>query len=105
MYDSCTDVRRKSAAFMTEHGISKAQFLAAIGNVQNNSWSSFMRFKGPGAGIDCQPGAGNLSYFKAFYFLEKYRILKGKAKSPTRIQFEAKNPRGTVPLNLYVITL
>ena len=79
---------------MVEHGISKTHFLVAIGDVNQKSWNSFMELKGAGCGVLKQPGAGNSAYYKAFYFLEKYRIMKGIAKTPNRILFEEEYPQG-----------
>ena len=95
MLESCDDVRKASLAFIAEHSITTtAQFLRIIGDVNQKSWNSFLECRGPGAGAYKQPGAGNSSYYKAYYFLEKVRLSKNLPKSAKRVAFERDHPRG-----------
>ena len=94
VYDSCDDVRKKSTDFLAKNSISKAEFLRELGNLQAKQWNSFMDFKGAGAGIYAQPGAGNCCYQKAYFFFEKMRIVRGENKTQRRIDFETAHPRG-----------
>ncbi|GMH92217.1 hypothetical protein TrVE_jg8993 [Triparma verrucosa] len=91
VFDSCDDVRRKSLEFMATHKCTRAAFLRALcpGNrVKPKSWKVFTGFVGEFA------GAGNRSYFLAYYFLEKLRVLQGEPKSAARIESERMYPNG-----------
>ena len=93
VYDSCDEVRKKCLSFIADESITTNAFCKAIG-VQSKQWTSFLSFKGLGAGVRRQPGAGNSCYYKGYELLEKLRILKGEAKGAKRIKFEQENPRG-----------
>ncbi len=93
VYDSCDEVRKKCLSFIADESIATNAFCKVIG-VQPKQWTSFLSFKGLGAGVRRQPGAGNSCYYKGYEPLEKLRILKGEAKGAKRIKFEQENPRG-----------
>ena len=82
VYDDCDDVRKKSLEFLAKYGVPTASFLRAIGNVNSNSWRTFLAAKGPAQ------GAGNVSYPKAYAFLEKLRVMNGEKKTAKRLKME-----------------
>ena len=95
VYDTCDEVRKKSLEFIAKEGMSTSAFCKAIGNIQSKSWNLFMGSSGRHDNSAFhQPGANNVSYYKAYGFLEKVRILRGEPKSAERAAFEVKSPRG-----------
>ena len=75
---------------MVQNGMTKAAFLREIGGVNSNSWQRFSANKSQFKGHN--PGAGNSAYPKAYYFLEKVRIVQGGKKGKARLDAEAKYP-------------
>ncbi|GMI08108.1 hypothetical protein TrLO_g14296 [Triparma laevis f. longispina] len=91
VFDTCDEVREKAQSFITLHKCSRASFLRALcqnNAVKPNSWKAFVGFKGEFA------GANNRSYYLAYFFLEKLRVLQGEPKSKSRTDSEKSFPQG-----------
>ncbi|GMI00720.1 hypothetical protein TrVE_jg11092 [Triparma verrucosa] len=91
VFDTCDEVRVKALNFVALHKCSRASFLRALcqsNPVKPNSWKAFVGFRGEFA------GANNRSYYLAYFFLEKLRVLQGEPKSVSRIASEKKFPNG-----------
>jgi hypothetical protein len=74
-------------AFLDEPGVTKADFLTALGGINHNSLRTFLMGKK-------QDQCGNVTYKRAYSFFEKKRILEGKKKTARRIKNEAEHPHG-----------
>ncbi|KAG8936890.1 hypothetical protein FRC03_008619 [Tulasnella sp. 419] len=88
VYDDCNEIRRKIRALQKEPGHKITHWLKAIGNVNSNSLTQFMKQTGANG------GAGNQAYYKGYIYFEKRRIFEGKKKSTKRISNEAAHPNG-----------
>ncbi|CAA7266579.1 unnamed protein product [Cyclocybe aegerita] len=88
VYDDCSEVRRKIRLLQKEPGWKLTPWLRDIGGINNNSYNRFMREKGK------NDGAGNGTYYAAYVYFEKIRILEGKKKTKTRENNEAMYPNG-----------
>ncbi|KAI0814735.1 hypothetical protein BC629DRAFT_809819 [Irpex lacteus] len=86
--DDCNDIRRKIRTLMQEPGFKITAWLREIGNINNNSYQRFMKASGPTG------GAENGTYYAAYVYFEKRRILEGKKKSAKRIRSEDEFPNG-----------
>ncbi|KAF7310052.1 hypothetical protein MIND_00378200 [Mycena indigotica] len=87
VYDTPGEVRRKIRLLLKEPNFKVTPWLKEIGNINSNSYRRFMAEK------DAQNGKGNGTYYAAYVYFEKRRILDGKAKTATRISNE-KIPGG-----------
>ena len=87
IFDSCPVVVAKTKEFLQRDGITKANLLTALGDLNSNSLNRFLSGKQ-------QDQCGNVAYKKAYVFFEKFRILEGKSKSKKRLSNEAETPRG-----------
>ncbi|KAI0347798.1 hypothetical protein BDW22DRAFT_1319522, partial [Trametopsis cervina] len=86
--DDCNDIRRKIRALQQESGFKITTWLKEIGNVNNNSYQRFMKASGPTG------GAENGTYYCAYIYFEKRRVLEGKKKTAKRIRSEDEFPLG-----------
>lgn len=87
---NCNDVRKAINKFLTDTDVSQTRFGKIIG-VAPNSMTRFLGESGPDG------GATNGTYFKAYDFFEKKRIVEGTAKSKKRLRVEAnakEHPEG-----------
>ncbi|KAF7310056.1 hypothetical protein MIND_00378600 [Mycena indigotica] len=82
VYDTPGEVRRKIRLLLKEPSFKVTPWLKEIGNINSNSYRRFMAEK------DAQSGKGNGTYYAAYVYFEKRRILDGKAKTPTRVANE-----------------
>ncbi|KAI0335410.1 hypothetical protein GY45DRAFT_1240752 [Cubamyces sp. BRFM 1775] len=89
VYDDCNDIRRKIRALQKEPNFKVTHWLQEIGNINNNSYQRFMKATGP------HGGASNGTYYAAYVYFEKVRILQGKKKTAKRIRSEQQNPSGS----------
>lgn len=87
VYDSCPELVKKIKAFLARDGMTKSNFLLALGGLNSNSLNTFLAGKR-------QDQAGNVTYRRAYVFFEKLRILEGKPKSAARIGNEMEHPYG-----------
>lgn len=87
VYDTCPQVVAKIKEFLQRDGMTKANLLAALGDLNSNSLNRFLSGKK-------QDQCGNITYKAAYVFFEKLRILEGKKKSAARIKNEAEHPNG-----------
>ena len=87
VYDTCPQVVAKIKEFLQRDGMTKANLLAALGDLNSNSLNKFLSGKK-------QDQCGNITYKAAYVFFEKLRILEGKKKSAARIKNEAEHPNG-----------
>ena len=87
VYDTCNQVVTKIKEFLQRDGMTKANLLLALGNINSNSLTKFLSGKK-------QDQCGNVTYRAAYVFFEKLRILEGKKKSPARVKNENENPAG-----------
>jgi hypothetical protein len=87
VYDSCPELVKKIKAFLARDGMTKSNFLLALGGLNSNSLNTFLSGKR-------QDQAGNVTYRRAYVFFEKLRILEGKPKSAARIGNEMEYPYG-----------
>ncbi|EMD41770.1 hypothetical protein CERSUDRAFT_90346 [Gelatoporia subvermispora B] len=101
VYDDCNEIRRKIRLLQKTPGWKVTQWLKDIGNVNSNSYQRFMKATGPTG------GASNGTYYCAYVYFEKVRIMEGKKKTAKRIRNEQEWPNG-LPLedrrNVWVIT-
>ncbi|KAF5312496.1 hypothetical protein D9619_003147 [Psilocybe cf. subviscida] len=88
VYDTCREVRRKIRLLQKTPGWKVTQWLREIGNINNNSYSRFMKESNK------LGGAGNGTYYAAYVYFEKVRVLEGKKKTGTRLDNEATHPGG-----------
>jgi len=87
VYDSCPELVKKIKAFLARDGMTKSNFMLALGGLNSNSLNTFLAGKR-------QDQAGNVTYRRAYVFFEKLRILEGKPKSSARIGNEMEHPYG-----------
>jgi len=87
VYDSCPELVKKIKAFLARDGMTKSNFMLALGGLNSNSLNTFLAGKR-------QDQAGNVTYRRAYVFFEKLRILEGKPKSSARIGNEIEHPYG-----------
>ncbi|OCH96525.1 hypothetical protein OBBRIDRAFT_787082 [Obba rivulosa] len=88
VYDDCNEIRRKIRLLQKTPGWKVTQWLKDIGNVNNNSYQRFMKASGPTG------GATNGTYYCAYVYFEKVRIMEGKKKTAKRIRNEQEWPNG-----------
>jgi hypothetical protein len=88
VYDTCGEVRRKIRLLQKTPGWKVTQWLRNIGDINNNSYSRFMKESAK------QGGAGNGTYYAAYVYFEKIRVLERKKKTATRLENEATHPGG-----------
>jgi hypothetical protein len=67
--------------------VNKAMLLLALGGINQNSLARFMGGKG-------QDQCGNVTYGRAYAFLERLRLLEGSSKSKARLRNEVAYPEG-----------
>ncbi|KZV71417.1 hypothetical protein PENSPDRAFT_664435 [Peniophora sp. CONT] len=91
IYDDCNDIRRKIRALLQEPGFKVTHWLKEIGNVNSNSYGRFMKQSGPYGGAD------NSTYYSAYLYFEKRRIVEGKKKTPKRLRMEKEQAGGVTP--------
>ncbi|KAI0662689.1 hypothetical protein C8Q70DRAFT_1051306 [Cubamyces menziesii] len=107
IYDDCNDIRRKIRALQKEPNFKITHWLQEIGNINNNSYQRFSC-----VAVRCVPanvltevldtvkatgpdgGASNGTYYAAYVYFEKLRILQGKKKTAKRIRNEQEYPYG-----------
>ena len=87
VYDSCPELVKKIKAFLNRDGMTKSNFMLALGGLNSNSLNTFLAGKR-------QDQAGNKTYRKAYVFFEQLRIYEGKPKSSARIGNEIEHPYG-----------
>jgi len=87
VYDSCTEIVTKIKDFVAQPGVTKAEFCAALGDINSNSLRTFLMGKK-------QDQCGNVTYRRANAFFEKKRVLEGEAKTARRLKNEADHPHG-----------
>lgn len=87
VYDSCTEIVTKIKDFVAQPGVTKADFCAALGDINSNSLRTFLMGKK-------QDQCGNVTYRRANAFFEKKRVLEGEAKTARRLKNEAEHPHG-----------
>jgi len=87
VYDTCPEVVAGIKTFLQRDGMNKAMLLSALGGINQNSMARFMSGKK-------QDQCGNVTYGRAYAFLEKLRILEGAPKSKARLRNEVANPEG-----------
>ncbi|KAK7694528.1 hypothetical protein QCA50_001714 [Cerrena zonata] len=88
VYDDCNEVRRKIRLLQKTPGFKTTHWLAEIGGINSNSFGRFMKLSGP------NQGASNGTYYAAYVYFEKKRILEGKPKTKKRLQNERERPFG-----------
>ncbi|GBE78331.1 hypothetical protein SCP_0112160 [Sparassis crispa] len=88
IYDDCNEIRRKIRLLQKTPGWKVTQWLRDIGNVNSNSYGRFMKASGP------HGGAGNSTYYAAYIYFEKVRILEGKKKTAKRLRNEGEYAGG-----------
>ena len=81
VYDTCPEVVAGIKTFLQRDGMNKAMLLSALGGINQNSMARFMSGKK-------QDQCGNVTYGRAYAFLEKLRILEGALRN------EVANPEG-----------
>ncbi|VDC06241.1 unnamed protein product [Peniophora sp. CBMAI 1063] len=91
IYDDCNDIRRKIRALLQEPGFKVTHWLKEIGNVNSNSYQRFMKQSGPYGGAD------NSTYYCAYVYFEKRRIVEGKKKTAKRLRMEKQQAGGVTP--------
>ncbi|KAF7290344.1 hypothetical protein HMN09_01292400 [Mycena chlorophos] len=82
VYDTPGEIRRKIRLLQKEPNFKVTHWLKDIGGINSNSFRRFMAEK------DAQSGKGNGTYYAAYVYFEKRRILEGKKKTATRISNE-----------------
>ena len=87
VYDSCPQVIQKINEFLKRDGVSKAAFCRILDNLNHNSLNRFLSSKK-------QDGAGMVAYERAYWFLEKMRLLEHQPKSKARLTNEKNHPNG-----------
>ncbi|KAL9184094.1 hypothetical protein ACHAXT_002180 [Thalassiosira profunda] len=87
VYDTCPEIVDKMDAFLRREGVTKAALQRALGNINGNSMSMFLRGDG-------QEQCGNVTYRRGYVFFEKLRILEGEEKSHERLENEEQYPEG-----------
>lgn len=92
VYDNCDEVRAKSQEFIDQCGLRTKEWLRLIGNVNTKSWNDFLSYSGAGS------GAANRSYYAAYVFLEKVRIVRREEKSHSRVLAELEYGEAGRPL-------
>ncbi|RDB28828.1 hypothetical protein Hypma_015372 [Hypsizygus marmoreus] len=88
VYDDCAEVRRKIGLLQKTAGWKVTHWLKEIGGINNNSFGRFMKEKGR------TDGASNGTYYAAYVYFEKVRILEGKKRTAKRISNESTMPDG-----------
>lgn len=88
VYDDCAEVRRKINLLLKTPGFKVTHWLKEIGGINNNSYGRFMKEKGK------TDGASNGTYYAAYVYFEKVRILEGKKKTAKRMSNEESMPNG-----------
>ncbi|KDR85138.1 hypothetical protein GALMADRAFT_233782 [Galerina marginata CBS 339.88] len=88
VYDDCAEVRRKIKLLQKTPNWKVTHWLKEIGGINSNSFNRFMKEKGR------TDGASNGTYYAAYVYFEKVRILEGKKKTATRISNESTHPNG-----------
>ncbi|GLB36293.1 hypothetical protein LshimejAT787_0305810 [Lyophyllum shimeji] len=88
VYDDCAEVRRKINLLLKTPGFKITHWLKEIGDINSNSYRRFMKEKGK------TDGASNGTYYAAYVYFEKVRILEGKKKTAKRISNEESMPNG-----------
>jgi len=88
VYDDCNEIRRKIRLLQKQPDFKITTWLRDIGKVNNNSYQRFMKASGPTG------GAGNGTYYAAYVYFEKVRILEGKKKTAKRQRNEVEHPDG-----------
>ncbi|KAF9473399.1 hypothetical protein BDN70DRAFT_885887 [Pholiota conissans] len=84
VYDDCNDVRRKIRQLLQTPGFKVTYWLQEIG-INSNSYGRFMKENGK------YDGQYNGTYFAAYVYFEKNRILQGKKKTAKRIASEKEH--------------
>lgn len=87
VYDSCPELVQKIKNFLRLDGMTKSNFMLALGGLNSNSLNTFLAGKR-------QDQAGNVTYRRAYVFFEKLRILSGEPKSSERLSNEMEHPYG-----------
>ncbi|KAF9479049.1 hypothetical protein BDN70DRAFT_879204 [Pholiota conissans] len=87
IYDDCNEIRRKIRRLQKTPGFKLNHWLKDIGNINNNSYARFMRYEGETG------GASNGTYYAAYVYFEKVRILEGMKKTTTRLANERQHSR------------
>ena len=82
--------------FLQRDGMTKANLLLALGNINNNSLSKFLAGKK-------QDQCGNIAYRAGYVFFEKLRILEGEKKSAARKKNEREHPQGVSLIVMYYV--
>jgi hypothetical protein len=76
-------------AFLAQDGVTKVDLCSILGGVNSNSLNRFLAGKN-------QDQAENITYRRAYAFLEKKRILEGAPKSKPRLKNEMEHAAGFV---------
>ena len=96
VYDTCPQLVAKMKRFLQRDGMTKANLLLALGNINNNSLSKFLAGKK-------QDQCGNIAYRAGYVFFEKLRILEGEKKSAARKKNEREHPQGVSLIVMYYV--
>ncbi|KAF8912807.1 hypothetical protein CPB84DRAFT_1671066 [Gymnopilus junonius] len=88
VFDDCAEVRRKIRLLQKTPEWKVTHWLKEIGGINSNSFNRFMKEKGK------TDGAANGTYYAAYVYFEKVRILEGKKKTSTRMRNESEHPSG-----------
>ncbi|KAF9473398.1 hypothetical protein BDN70DRAFT_867447 [Pholiota conissans] len=88
IYDDCGEIRRKIKLLQQTPGWKASPWLKEIGGINSNSYNRFMKESGK------NDGAANGTYYAAYIYFEKVRILENKKKTAKRLENEKQNPSG-----------
>jgi hypothetical protein len=92
VFDDCDAVRKKALELIASTGASAAAFARAIG-VSAAVWNKFVVKSGATA------GAGSIAYPRAYWFLERKRVMDGAPKSKARLANEKEHASGFALVN------
>ncbi|KAF9532072.1 hypothetical protein CPB83DRAFT_808388, partial [Crepidotus variabilis] len=102
--DDCAEIRRKIRLLQKTPDWKVTHWLKEIGCIDNNSskrfsTSSFILSHGSERIVAVEPrsrndGATNGTYYAAYVYFEKVRILEGEKKTSKRIENESIHPNG-----------
>jgi transposase len=87
VYDDCDVIRTKIASFLQTEQVSMTKFASAL-NITITPINRFLARKG------WNEGCSTDVYYKAYFFFEKLRLLRGESKSHRRTKAEQDHPSG-----------
>jgi len=87
VHDTCPQLVTKIKDFLQREGMTKANRLKALGDINNNSLTRFLSGKK-------QDQCATVTYKAGYVFFEKLRILEGRKKSSARLKNEQEHVTG-----------